>query len=41
VRRNQNLSLENTVEKYGQNVNVKKAEGKFKINKDSVNENGY
>jgi hypothetical protein len=29
------------MEKYGQNENVKKAEGKFEINKDSMNENGY
>jgi len=35
------LSLENTTEKYGQNENVKKAEGKFEINKDSMNDNGY
>jgi hypothetical protein len=33
--------LEDTKEKCGQNENAKKAEGKFKINKDSVNENGY
>lgn len=29
------------MEKCGQNENVKKPEGKFEINKDSMNENGY
>jgi len=29
------------MEKCGLNENVKKAEGKFKINKASMNENGY